>query len=482
VSQEELRAGGHGRRLKHWRPPMSGPNSAGNVGTVLARMRDAVRNNAWVGAAIEKRAANGVGVGIQAKQVWGTPEFRALVDALWLAQIKYMDADGVSTFYGQQQLAWTEWDEAGEVFARIRARRPTDGLPVPMQVQLIESEQCPRDYYGTASNGNAIRQGIEFSSIGKRVAYWMYRSHPGDVTWMDARGNELVRVPAEQVIHLYRPLRAGQIRGIPRCQAVLVLINTLATTRDNVAERQAIQNLFAGFYTRPPAAANDSILEESKAGVDEDDTPIAGLEPATMQELPEGWDVKFSSPPGAGNDYADFVRTELMAFCARAGIPLEVLTGDLKDISDRALKLVLNEFRRLIEMDQWLYMIPRFCQLVREAWFDAGVLAGKIVVPNYAELRDEVTAAQWVPQGWPWSHPVQDVDAETKAVRAGFKPRSDVILGQGNDPEETDLQQKRDNERADKLGLQHDSDGRQSKSAPSKASAPQEGNNDQADQ
>ncbi|HWU51577.1 MAG TPA: phage portal protein [Tahibacter sp.] len=457
----EFNAAGNGRRLKHWRPPMSGPNSASNVGTVLARMRDAVRNNAWVGAAMDKRAANAVGVGIQAKAVYGTPEQRAAVDALWSQSIPYMDADGICTLYGLQELAWREWDEAGEVFARIRSRRPEDGLPVPMQVQLIESEQCPRDYFGVASNGNAIRHGIEFSSIGKRVAYWMYRSHPGDATWMDMRANELVRVPAEQVIHLYRPLRAGQLRGVPRAQSVLVLIKTLDRVRDNVAERQAIQNLFAGWFIRPKDSANDGILEESKVGIDEDDTPIAGLEPATMQELPEGWDVKFSTPPGAGNDYADFVRTEILAFCSRAGLPYEVLTGDLKDVSDRALKLILNEFRRTIESDQWLFMIPNLCQGIRGAWFDAAVLAGRLQFPSYAELRDQITETLWMPHGWPWSHPVQDVEAETKAVLAGFKARSGVVLQQGEDPEEVDRQQQRDNARADKLGLKHSSDGRQ---------------------
>lgn len=362
-----------------------------------------------------------------------------------------------------QELAWREWDDAGEVFARIRSRRSEDGLPVPMQVQLIESEQCPIDYFGNASNGNPIRRGVEFSSIGKRVAYWMYRSHPGDATWTDTSGNELVRVPAEQVIHLYRPLRAGQIRGVPRAQSVLVLIKTLDRVRDNVAERQAIQNLFAGWFIRPKESADDSILEEARVGTDADETPIAGLEPATMQELPEGWDVKFSTPPGAGNDYADFVRTEILAFCARAGLPYEVLTGDLRDVSDRALKLILNEFRRLIESDQWLFMIPTLCQGIRGAWFDAAVLSGRLRFLNYAELRDQITETLWMPHGWPWSHPVQDVEAETKAVLAGFKSRSGVVLQQGEDPEEVDRQQLRDNTRADKLGLRHSSDGRQGK-------------------
>ncbi|MBL8301097.1 MAG: phage portal protein [Rhodanobacteraceae bacterium] len=459
----EYQASGSGRRLRAWRPAMSGPNSASNIATMVARMRDASRNNPWVGAAQEKRAINGIGVGIQAKQIWGTKAFRKAVDALWASSMKRMDADGVCTFYGMQELAWREWDEAGEVFARIRSRRPADGLPVPMQVQLIESEQCPRDYHGMASNRNPIRQGIEYNAIGGRVAYWMYRSHPGDATWMDTRANELVRVPAEQVIHLYRPMRAGQQRGISRNAAVLLLADCLNKHRDNTLDRTQLQNLFGGWFIPPLHGADDSPLAETQSGTDVDGTPIAGLEPGTMQELPPGWDVKLSTPPSPGTDFGEFVRTQLLAFCASAGLPYEVLTGDLRDVSDRALKLVLNEFRRLIESDQWLYMIRRFCQQIREAWFDAAVLAGQLVVPGYTDIRDEVTAPQWVPQGWPWSHPVQDVDAETKAVRAGFKSRSDVILGQGNDPEETDMQQQRDNERADTLRIQHDSDGRRGK-------------------
>lgn len=466
----EFLASGNGRRLRAWRPPMSGPNSATNTETMLARVRDAVRNNPWVGAASEKRAANAIGVGIQAKATYGTPAQRAIQDALWLRSIKEIDADGVNTFYGQQELAWREWDEAGEIFARIRSRRPSDGLAVPMQVQLVESEQCPRGYFGYANNGNQIKYGIEFNAIGGRAAYWMYRTHPGDADWTDARGNDLVRVPAEQVIHLYRPMRAGQQRGISRMASVLILADCLNKLRDNTLDRSQLQNLFTGWFIPPLHAGEDSPLAEAQVGTDDDGTPIVGLEPGTMGQLPKGWDVKFSEPPDPGAEFGEFMRSQLLAFCSRVGIPYEVLAGDLRDVSDRALKLLLNEFRRIIESDQWLYMIPRFCQGIREAWFDSAVLNGKLQFANYAELRDEITTTLWMPHGWPWSHPVQDVEAEEKAVRAGFKSRTDVVLGTGEDPEEVDKQQQRDNARADKLGLRYSSDGRQSNKSPGAAS------------
>ncbi|GHH52485.1 phage portal protein [[Pseudomonas] boreopolis] len=466
---DAYRAAGNGRRLRMFRPIALGPNASMlALPTVLARARHLARNDPWAVAALNKSVSNGIATGIQAKPIWGTKSHKARTNQLWKRWTKYADADGVVDWYGLQALGWREWKEAGEVFGRLRFRRESDGLPVPLQVQLIESEQVPREYWGTAPNGNPIRAGIEFDLIGRRVAYWMYREHPGDLQ-VKFDGGELVRVPAEQVIHLYRPNRAGAIRGVPASAAALLRMFNLDRLDDAVLERQAIANLFTGFFVVPPLPEADGNSAEAvrdlKTGEDADGTPLGGLEPGTMQETPPGYKVEFSKPPGAGDDYAEFLRGHLLAIAAAHDIPYEVLTGDLRNVSDRALRLILNEFRRAIEQDQWLFMIPMFCQRVRDAWFDQAVLSNKLQVPGYAELRDEVTETLWVPEGWPWSHPVQDVQAEKAAVRAGFKARSKVVLGAGEDPELVDETNAADNARADGLGLVYDSDPRKTNGA-----------------
>lgn len=468
AAEGTYRAAGNGRRLRMFRPMSLGPNAALlGLPTLLARARHLARNDPWMVSALNKSVSNGIATGIQAKAIWGTPEFKARAASLWKRWSKYSDADGVLDWGGLQALAWREWKEAGEVFARIRYRRAEDGLPVPMQVQLIESEQCPQYFNSVASNGNAIRHGIEFDRIGRRVAYWMFREHPGDAQ-VAVDGNELVRVPAEQVIHLYRPSRAGAMRGVPSSAATLLRMFNLDRLDDAVLERQAIANLFAGFYMVPESPDGDGdthMVGDLQSGEDADGTPLGGLEPATMQELPPGYDVKFAEPPSAGSDYAEFLRGHLMAIAAGQDVPYEVLTGDLRGVSDRALRLILNEFRRVIEQDQWLFMIPMFCQRIRDAWFDQAVLVGALNVPGYSELRDDVTETLWVPEGWPWSHPVQDVGAESKAVRAGFKSRTKVVLGAGEDPEQVDAEIAADNDRADSLGLTFDSDPRRTNSS-----------------
>lgn len=476
MSEQPYSATGQGRRLRTYRTSLAGPNAAnGGISTIIGRARHAVRNDPWAGTAIDKLVSNGIGTGIQSKQVWGTKEFRKAVDKLWRRWAKYADADGVLDWYGLQALIWREWDEGGECFIRIRNRRREDGLPVPLQIQVIEAEQCPANHWTTAPNGNRIKAGIEFDRIGRRVAYWMYREHPGEQQ-SEINGSELIRIPADQILHVYEPLRGGQIRGVPRSTSVLLRMHGLDRLDDAVLERQNMANLFGGFYVTKggagpvgpvgPTMVDD--LTKDEAGTQEkdaDQTPLAGLEPGTWQELPEGMEVQFSDPPGAGDTYPDYLRAQLMAIAARHGVPYEVLTGDLRDVSDRALRLILNEFRRTIEMRQWLFLIPQLLQRVRERFMDAAVLDGSIVVAGYAEIRDEVVDALHVPQGWPYSHPVQDVTADIRAIRAGLTSRTETILANGDDPEQIDEQNSADNARAVELGLVYDSNARQVSSA-----------------
>jgi len=469
LGTEQYSAAGQTRRTRMWRASTGGPNTINlaGLGTIRARARDQVRNNPWGSSALDKLTANGIATGIQAKGLWGTPAFKALEAKLWKRWLAVADADWTCDGYALQALAWREWKEVGEVFVRYRSRRESDGLPVPLQVQLIEAEQCPSELYTTASNGNQVRGGIEFDAIGRRTAYWMYKEHPGDAS-LSYGGMELVRVPADQVEHVYQPKRAGQIRGVPDITPALLRMFNLDRFSDNVLERQAIANLFLGFYTQKeegfgeegPQAPIAEGAEQAADGVQ-----LAGMEPATMQELPPGMDVKFSEPPDAGSNYSDFMRNGLMSIASTVGVPYEVLTGDLRGVSDRALRLILNEFRRLIEMWQWLTFIPRFCQPMRARYFDAAVLAGKLTIDGYADIREDVVDTLWVPEGWPYSHPVQDVDADGKAIRLGLKSRSATILSNGEDPDEVENQIGADNARADEKGFVFDSDPRKTSSA-----------------
>jgi capsid protein len=106
------------------------------------------------------------------------------------------------------------------------------------------------------------------------------------------------------------------------------------------------------------------------------------------------------------------------------------------------------------------------CRPVRAAWLDMAVLAGAIALPDYPRQRRAYLRTRWVPQGWSYLHPVQDVQARRMEVRAGFTSRSEVALRQGYDAELIDAENAADIARADALGLAYDSDARANPAAP----------------
>src|SRR3546814_18537267 len=101
-------------------------------------------------------------------------------------------------------------------------------------------------------------------------------------------------------------------------------------------------------------------------------------------------------------------------------------------------------------------VIHQYCRPIWAAWMDALALSGRLPMPDYFRNRREWLRVLWVPQGWPYFNPVQDVDANTKAVRAGITSRSAVILAQGDDPDQVMEDVTADNEAADAAGHIYD--------------------------
>lgn len=452
-------AAGMGRRMKGWNPPSSGPNKAiTGLQNIRNRSRDIVRND-WAGkSGVRSWTTNLIGTGIVARFNKITDKakkilYRKLRDD-WARQC---DADGVLNEYGQQTLATKSWLTSGEVFARLRYRRPNSGLAVPLQVQLIESDQVPlldADTWPGMPSGHRLRSGIELNRIGQRVAIWMYREHPGDEPGSASISiDKLVRVSIEEMIHVFEPERPGQLRGVPDFASVITRLRNVGDFDDAVLDRQKIANLFTLFVTKMQVPGGGMADVDPLTGqfikTDSSGMPMVGLEPGTAQELLPGEDVKFSNPPEAGTTYSDYMRSQHLGTAAGQGLPYEVMSGDIKEVSDRTLRVIMNEFRRYAEQRQWQVLIPMWCQKINDAWVDAGVLSGAIAASDAEALK----APQWAPQGWAYIHPVQDVQAKQTEVEAGFRSRSSVIAERGDDPELVDEERAADKEREELLDI-----------------------------
>ncbi len=209
-------------------------------GAVLARSRYLAANNPYAASAREAYVSAMVGQGIIPAPQLDDPDLKATINQVWADWTDEADADWITDFYGLQSIVAGELFEAGEVFVRFRPRLPGDGLTVPLQLQVLPAEMLDVHWNLALDNGGRIECGIEFDAIGRRKAYHFWSVFPGTDVYFGKPAFLRVPVPADQVLHIYRPIRAGQVRGIPHTLSMISTLALLDLYDDAELERKRI--------------------------------------------------------------------------------------------------------------------------------------------------------------------------------------------------------------------------------------------------
>lgn len=457
-------------RMVRWQPGGIGPNNTafGDLSLVRSRSRDLVRENGYAQAGVEALVSNIVGSGITPQFTTPDADFNKALAEAFLEWTDEADADGRFDFYGLQALAVRSMIEGGDSFTRFRTRLPSDGLSVPLQLQVLEAEYCPEWQNGPSPNvdGNTIRCGVEFSKISQRAAYWMTKQHPYDVyLGVSYPDPTTFPVPASEVAHLALASRPGQIRGEPWLARAIVKFHDLAKYDDAQLVRQQISAMFVGFRTKDPNEPDSD--EDAALGVDRythTGVGLAPLESGTIQDLDVGEDIKWSTPPSPGDSYAEFMAQQLQAVAASIGVLYQQLTGNFKDMNDRTFRASVNEFRRRCTMWQHHLVVFQFCRPILTRWATLAVLSGRVTPPPGITVQ-MIANAKWAPDGWAYINPTQDIAAKRDEVRAGFKSRAMQVAADGHSVEQVDAEIAADNARADSLGIMLDTDPRHTTAA-----------------
>ncbi len=449
-------AGSRSRRTRHWRRPGTDASSAirPHITDLRAVARDLVRNNGWAARGVDVLVNNTIGTGITPH--YNAASSKAATDRVEAAFKRHLDttdidADGRHDLYGIQRLAFRTMVESGEVLIRRRRRRPGDGFRLPFQVQVLEPDFLDHTKQGTVPRSNhLIVDGIEFDRIGRRVAYWLFDQHPGTTLRFASRRMTSKRVPAADVIHLYRADRPGQARGVTWLAPSVVKLNDFQDFDQAQLVRQQVSSCFAVFVHDINADASDV----PKVGVETEDTGSGDLaerlEPGLVTSLPPGKDVSFATPPEV-TGFEEYSRVSLRAIAAPLGITYEALTGDLTATNFSSGRMGWLEMARNIDVNQHVLFIPGFCRRIEQWCMEPLMVEARLP-------RDGVVT--WGTPRREMIDPTKEVPALIKAIRAGLKTRSDCLREFGFDPVDLYDELQRDNEMADERGLVLDSDPR----------------------
>ena len=456
-----------GRRLGTWGLSGNGPNTivSQDGANLRARARKIVRENPIAKNAVESYVASAVGKGITPRWQSESEEINKNILKLWKQCVPYMDADGVLDFYGQQSQVVRTVLTAGEILAHMLVVKKDKNNPVPFKVRLMEPDmfkQCTVEYI---SRNRTIRMGIEFDNNNVRKAYHVYKEHPGDtiVTSAFSFASDIIRIPVEDMMHIFVPLRPGQIRGITRFSTLITRLRQLDEYEDAELTRKKVAAMFSAFVISDSGDADLSAMPgENEDVVDSDGSTVtlASLEPGLVTYLRSGAnDIKFAQPADVGANYQVWLQQQLREIAMGMEVTYEQLTGDLTNVNFSSIRAGLIEFRRRCEAFQNNIIVHQFCRPLAAKWLDIAVLSRAINIPDYNKNRASYINAFWNADAWAYVNPKEDVETNVLEVRSGFKSREMVVESTSNrDIQELDKEIKEENDRTKELELKFDTD------------------------
>lgn len=436
-----------GRRTGGW-TGATGASVNAEIGPALNRVRercrDLVRNNPWATRAVTGIASNMIGTGILMQPTSIDNEARAKeLGKVWKdwSESTDCDADGLFDYHGLQNLVCKTVVESGEALIVRKWRKPREyDIPIPMQLQVLEGDYIDTTKQEMLNNGGFILQGVEFNAQGRRVAYWLWNQHPGEVMLSTKNRLQSSRVPAENVRHVFRPERAGQVRGISWGAPCVIRLRDLDEYEDAMTVRMKIAACFSAFVgdieTPLDSASKTAALSDK-------------LEPGAIEILPPGKTITFPNMPTASDDGHSMrmMRSIAMGF----GVSYEFLTGDLSNVNFSSARMGWIEMQRNIDQWRWLMFIPRFCQPTWKWFLDGATIAG---------FKTDGVSATYTPPARQMIDPTKEVAASRDAVRMGLQSLSETIREQGRVPAEVFEEIRKDADTLDKLKLKLDSDPR----------------------
>lgn len=423
-----------------WARPHTSANTElqGALPFLRATSRDLVRNSPHASRAVRVLTSHVVGAGVRPRAAVDAADpdareaLRRITRDQWQRFVENCDPEGQLDWYGQERLAARTVVESGEAFRIWQPVR--DGGRLFWRCRIVEGDLVDHLANEARADGSKIVQGVEFDAAGRRVAYHMFESHPGERYLPGGLRYHTRRVPASLVDHMYEVLRPGQVRGVSWFAPVATVLRDI----DDLAEAEVVRKKLEACISMVVHNAHDDAADGAALQRVESESdapmktaggqPLERMQPGMVLEARPGWSVEFNAPP-ASVGLTEHMTERLHAIAAGVGVTYQQMTGDLKQANYSSMRAGALEFNRLV--DQWQADLA-IQQSGRPAWrrvMEAAQTNGDLRLPV-------VPRADWTPPKRPWVDPMKDAQAAILQMRAGILSPQDVIEQTGRAPED----------------------------------------------
>lgn len=178
---------------------------------------------------------------------------------------------------------------------------------------------------------NGIFNGVEVDHFYRPVRYWLRKNYTG----LYGTGR-LQYLPADQVIHLYRPEFIHQVRGFsPVCASLdsLKQLDDYAVAELIAAKIASCQGVF---YQRTGNSMKGDFLSQNE--VDDSGMFLRELSPGIASVVPEGYSIKTLTPNHPNSNYGNFAKSIGKRVAVSMGSNYNTLFGDLESVNYSSLR------------------------------------------------------------------------------------------------------------------------------------------------
>ncbi len=345
----------------------------------------------------------------------GNSDFDTEVEDKFKQWCEHCDARGKKSFADILRLTGSlQQDDSGEgIIVFQNAPRPkqwTRIRPEPrLRLMVVEPDrlQNPLGLFTTGSFDNdKIRDGIEFDEDGQPLFYYILKKHPGSTSTvgLDVTGR-YDRVPAAQVVHMFREDRPGQSRGYPRIAPGLPLLAHLR--RFTLATVQAAET-----------AANISGTIEGDLIGDEEDELEAGDEIEIPRNswltIPRGMKMNQVKPEQPAPTYKEFRDAIINEYARCLVMPFNVAAGNSAGYNYASGRLDKQEWFKFMKTERrWIE--TQAISRIFTAWLKEAML-----IPGYFKNspgRNVQITPRWFWPGQEHVDPVKEAVAQDKRLK-----------------------------------------------------------------
>jgi lambda family phage portal protein len=227
------------------------------------------------------------------------------------------------------------------------------------------------------------------------------------------------------MIHAFVIRRGNQTRGVPFFVSAMSRMNMLGGYEEAELAAARMAACKMGFFVSKTGEEYTGKRNATSGAVE------TVVEPGTMDQLPEGVDVKVVDWQHPSNNFENFVQQMVRGMAVGLDVSYASLAGDLRQVNFSSIRQ-----GTLDERDAWralqTFAIDHICRPIYADFVVMALLSRRLALPA-SGLDDYVNGVVFQARGWTWVDPLKDVEADLAALGGCLTTLADVCAARGKD-------------------------------------------------